>query len=131
MGLSLNWMGKVLAQFLSQKRHIHSTAPPTPLEELFCALSKLRDVLLVEGGSRASAAIKFLTQSTEGSSRLIDRFALHRWRDSPVRLPAWHGFPRPSYLRPIKQPFAAHEFQLQYAVIGDPINRIAKLQKEP
>ncbi len=63
MGLSLNWMGKVLARFLSQKRHIHSTAASTPPEELLRTL-RVGDVLLVEGGSRASTAIKFLTQST-------------------------------------------------------------------
>jgi hypothetical protein len=63
MGLSLNWIGEGLARFLAQKRHIHSTAIPTPPAQLLSTL-QVGDVLLVEGGSRSSTAIKFLTQST-------------------------------------------------------------------
>lgn len=63
MGLALHWLGGNLARFLSRERHIHSTAATTPPERLRATL-KVGDVLLVEGSSRASTAIKFLTQST-------------------------------------------------------------------
>lgn len=56
-------LGHHLARFLSRERHIHSTAIPTPIELLAASL-RVGDVLLVEGSSRASTAIKFLTQST-------------------------------------------------------------------
>jgi len=63
MGLGLNLLGKYLARYLTRDRHIHGTAVITPPESLLAAL-KVGDVLLVEGGSRVSTAIKFLTQST-------------------------------------------------------------------
>ncbi|MEQ1814692.1 MAG: YiiX/YebB-like N1pC/P60 family cysteine hydrolase [Candidatus Nitrotoga sp.] len=63
MGLALHWMGGRLARFLTRERHIHGTAVATPPERLRATL-RVGDVLLVEGGSRSSTAIKFLTQST-------------------------------------------------------------------
>jgi len=63
MGLALNWVGGHLARYLSQERHIHGTAVATPPEQLRANL-RVGDVLLIEGGSRTSTAIKFLTQST-------------------------------------------------------------------
>ncbi len=63
MGLALHWMGGRLARFLTRERHIHGTAVATPPERLRATL-RVGDVLLVEGGSRASTTIKFLTQST-------------------------------------------------------------------
>lgn len=78
MGLALHWFGKNLAHYLSQDRHIHGTAAITPPESLRAAL-RVGDVLLVEGGSRISTAIKFLTQSTWSHAalyigdRLVDR----------------------------------------------------------
>lgn len=55
--------GTRLAHFLSQERHIHNTAAVTPAQHLQASL-RIGDVLLIEGNSRASAAIKTLTQST-------------------------------------------------------------------
>lgn len=63
MGLALHWLGKNLARYLSQERHIHSIPDTTPPGHLMDTL-RVGDVLLVEGNSRASTAIKFLTQST-------------------------------------------------------------------
>jgi hypothetical protein len=52
-----------LGRYLSQARHTHGTAAPTdPAQLLACRMPD--DVLLVEGASRVSAAIKYLTQST-------------------------------------------------------------------
>lgn len=63
MGLALHWVGGRLARYLSQERHLHGTSMPTSIEQLRAHL-RIGDVLLVEGSSRASTAIKFLTQST-------------------------------------------------------------------
>ena len=52
-----------LATFLSKPTHTHGTSKPAKLELLARAL-KPGDVLLVEGNSRISTAIKYLTQST-------------------------------------------------------------------
>jgi hypothetical protein len=55
--------GRRLAQFLAQPRHVHSTSAPADLSRLQACL-RPGDVLLVEGNSRISTAIKYLTQST-------------------------------------------------------------------
>lgn len=58
-----NWLGVRLSQYLSRVDHIHGTAAPTdPLKLMACL--KRGDVLLVEGQTRVSVAIKYLTQST-------------------------------------------------------------------
>ncbi len=54
---------KWLAAFLVAERHVHSTSPPTNPALLKQAL-RPGDVLLIEGYSRISTAIKYLTQST-------------------------------------------------------------------
>ena len=59
----LNICGRALARFLAKPRHTHGIAPPTRSQRLL-ALLQPADVLLVEGNSRVSAAIKYLTQST-------------------------------------------------------------------
>lgn len=59
----LRWLGRWLARYLSQPTHLHGTAPATPPERLLACL-RPGDVLLVEGHSRISTAIKYLTQST-------------------------------------------------------------------
>lgn len=59
----LAWLGQQLARFLSKRTHVHGVAPETPLELLQATL-RPGDVLLVEGHSRISSAIKYLTQST-------------------------------------------------------------------
>lgn len=55
--------GQRLARFLAQPRHVHSAVAPADLRQLQACL-RAGDVLLVEGHSRVSAAIKYLTQST-------------------------------------------------------------------
>jgi permuted papain-like amidase YaeF/Yiix C92 family enzyme len=56
------WMGGRLARYLSQPIHGPQVATSS-LEQLAAAL-KPGDVLLVEGNTRVSTAIKYLTQST-------------------------------------------------------------------
>jgi hypothetical protein len=56
-------IGTRRAAFLSTPRHTHSTSRPTNLTALARTLRPC-DVLLVEGNSRISTAIKYLTQST-------------------------------------------------------------------
>lgn len=55
--------GRWLARYLSRRSHAHQVAAPTPSAALLAALQPA-DVLLVEGRSRFSTAIKYLTQST-------------------------------------------------------------------
>lgn len=59
----LGWIGKALARLLSRQVHVHGVAPETP-SDLLLATLRPGDVLLVEGHSRISSAIKYLTQST-------------------------------------------------------------------
>ncbi|WP_369942854.1 lipo-like protein [Xanthomonas medicagonis] len=56
-------LGRHLAKFLSKPRRHHSPLPTSPPALLQAALRK-GDVLLVEGNSRFSTAIKYLSQST-------------------------------------------------------------------
>ncbi|MFB9267428.1 YiiX/YebB-like N1pC/P60 family cysteine hydrolase [Bradyrhizobium erythrophlei] len=61
-----NMMKKIglnLARFLSRERHAHRATPPTTPDRLLACLEPV-DVLLVEGNSQISTAIKYLTQST-------------------------------------------------------------------
>jgi hypothetical protein len=57
------WLGERLTRYLSQTHHAHSVAAPTDPARLMACLQP-GDVLLVEGQSRFSVAIKYLTQST-------------------------------------------------------------------
>lgn len=59
----LSLIGAGLARFLSRRVHVHGAAPDTP-QDLLLATLRPGDVLLVEGHSRISTAIKYLTQST-------------------------------------------------------------------
>lgn len=63
MNTLLGWLGTHLARFLAREAHVHSAAPATRAERLLATLQP-GDVLLVEGHSRVSTAIKYLTQST-------------------------------------------------------------------
>jgi hypothetical protein len=63
MGDLFGKIGTALARFMSRDAHIHSTAPATRPALLLMAL-RPADVVLVEGTSRFSVAIKYLTQST-------------------------------------------------------------------
>ena len=56
-------IGKWLATYLSQELDINGTAPPSNPLHLQATL-RPGDVLLVEGNTRISGAIKYLTQST-------------------------------------------------------------------
>ena len=55
--------GEKLARFLSKPVHVHGTAPAAKPHRLASVLLP-GDVVLVEGNSRISTAIKYLTQST-------------------------------------------------------------------
>lgn len=59
----LEAISKRLATYLSAERHVHGTSPPTN-QHLLAQVLRPGDVLLVEGTSLISAAIKYLTQST-------------------------------------------------------------------
>lgn len=63
MGTVSGWFGSQLARYLSTEVHQHGSAPPTRAARLLSTLQP-GDVLLVEGHSRFSTAIKYLTQST-------------------------------------------------------------------
>lgn len=57
------WLGGWLSRYLSHSSHVHGTAAPTNPAQLMACLQP-GDVLLVEGQTRISVAIKYLTQST-------------------------------------------------------------------
>jgi len=69
------WLGRALARFLSQRRHAHGVSLPTDPAHLAACL-KPGDVLLVEGESRFSVGIKYLTQSTWSHAALYVGAAL-------------------------------------------------------
>ena len=57
MGLVLDRLGNWLGRMLSRPVHVHGSAAPTP-PELLLACLRPGDVLLAEGHSRISSAIK-------------------------------------------------------------------------
>jgi hypothetical protein len=59
----LRAVGGALARYLSQPRHVHGASAPVELVAL-AGMLRPADVLLVEGNSRLSTAVKYLTQST-------------------------------------------------------------------
>lgn len=63
MNTVLGWLGGHLARYLAREVHVHSAVPATRPERLLATL-RPGDVLLIEGNSRVSTAIKYLTQST-------------------------------------------------------------------
>ena len=62
-GTVSHWLGRRLARFLSRPVHVHSPSAAVNLANLTACLQPA-DVLLVEGTTRISTAIKYLTQST-------------------------------------------------------------------
>ncbi len=70
MGLALGWLGKRLARYLARTSHAHGTGPATGADRLLACL-RPGDVLLVEGNSRVSSTIKYLTQSTWSHATLF------------------------------------------------------------
>lgn len=63
MNSSLSWLGTLLARYLAKEVRSAGMAPATPTDRMLASL-RPGDVLLVEGHSRVSTAIKYLTQST-------------------------------------------------------------------
>ena len=63
MNRTLRWVGRGLAAFLTKPTGLECISPPSGRLKLAAAL-QVGDVLLVEGTSRISVAIKYLTQST-------------------------------------------------------------------
>jgi len=57
------WLGRAIGAYLSRRTHTDSTSMATEPGQLAAAL-RPGDVLLVEGNTRLSVAIKYLTQST-------------------------------------------------------------------
>lgn len=57
------WLGGRLARYLTRATRVTGSAPATP-QNLLVSTLQPGDVLLVEGHSRISTAIKYLTQST-------------------------------------------------------------------
>ena len=86
MNTTLAWFGKRLARYLVREVHIHNAAPPTRPERLLAVL-KPGDVLLVEGNSKISSAIKYLTQSTWSHAALFVGEHLGQSGGNP-----WHCF---------------------------------------
>lgn len=56
-------LGRALARYLDKPLHLHTTSVPPDFDALAACL-RPADVLLVEGHSKISAAVKYLTQST-------------------------------------------------------------------
>ncbi|MFH1819560.1 MAG: YiiX/YebB-like N1pC/P60 family cysteine hydrolase [Pseudomonadota bacterium] len=77
MNRASTWLGSWLARWLSGQAHVCSTSPATDMKLLAGALQP-GDVLLVEGSSRISTAIKYLTQSTWSHAALYVGNALGR-----------------------------------------------------
>ena len=64
------WIGERLSRYLARPHHTHGVAAPTDPVRLMACL-RPGDVLLVEGQSRFSVAIKYLTQSTWSHAALF------------------------------------------------------------
>lgn len=76
----LKGTGRLLARHLNKEKHAHGVVPPHDAVQLLDVL-KPADVLLVEGHSRISTAIKYFTQFT--------------WSQSALFIGRDHGFPVP------------------------------------
>ncbi|MDP3795781.1 MAG: YiiX/YebB-like N1pC/P60 family cysteine hydrolase [Polaromonas sp.] len=70
MNTVARWLGQRLSRYLTQPGRSVSTSPPTDLAKLAACL-RPGDVLLVEGNTRISTAIKYLTQSTWSHAALF------------------------------------------------------------
>lgn len=88
-------MGQSLSRYLSEAGHTAGTAAPTRMD-LLAQVLQTGDVLLVEGTSRVSSAIKYLTQSTwshaalyvgksaSGASQFLEADMVHGVRLVPL-----------------------------------------------
>ena len=70
MNTVARWIGQRLSRYLSQPGRSVSTSPPADPAKLAACL-RPGDVLLVEGNTRISTAIKYLTQSTWSHAALF------------------------------------------------------------
>ncbi|MFO0601106.1 MAG: YiiX/YebB-like N1pC/P60 family cysteine hydrolase [Myxococcaceae bacterium] len=70
MTRAIRWLGALLGRYLSRTVRTESASPPTAPEALLATL-KPGDVLLVDGNTRFSVAIKYLTQSTWSHAALF------------------------------------------------------------
>ena len=77
-------IGRALARYLNRPRAIRTAAPVALGEELLACLQP-GDVLLVEGNTRVSTAIKYLTQSTWSHAALFVGDALRPAGADPGR----------------------------------------------
>ena len=82
MNPAASWIGNRLAGYLARSRPVHGTSIAPDLRQLAACLQPA-DVLLVEGHSRFSTAIKYLTQSTWSHAALYvgDALAIRNERD--------------------------------------------------
>jgi hypothetical protein len=115
-------LGRRLAQFLVRPRHVHSTSASADLSGLKTCL-RPGDVLLVEGHSRVSAAIKYLTQSTWSHAALYV---------GPLPTPCDEGstatFDHPPANRPdLDDPYCFIEADMQDGVRAVPLSQFAGL----
>ena len=69
------WFGVRLSEYLNHRVHVHSVAAPTNTPQLLACL-RPGDVVLVEGQTRISVAIKYLTQSTWSHAAIYAGHAL-------------------------------------------------------
>jgi hypothetical protein len=78
MNFAAQRIGQALARYLAKPQHVHSTSIPADFSALANCL-RPADVLLVEGHSKISAAVKYLTQSTWSHAALYvgDTLGLH------------------------------------------------------
>lgn len=84
MGLVLDRIGTWLGHTLTRPTRSHGISTATPPGLLLAAL-KPGDVLLVEGHSRVSSAIKYLSQSTWSHAALYVGDALRRGDEGPTQ----------------------------------------------
>lgn len=90
MGRVTEFAGRRLARFLTKPVQ-HRTQIATATQEQLAAALRPADVLLVEGDTRISVAIKYLTQSTWSHAALYvgDAFSLHQpWQPPRVLVEA-------------------------------------------
>jgi len=82
MGTVAGFIGNKLARYLAQPSHHHGTGPATDQTHLLACV-QLADVILVEGTSRFSTAIKYLTQSTWSHAALYVGMRVLRLGEAP------------------------------------------------
>ncbi|MBI1330950.1 MAG: lipo-like protein [Alphaproteobacteria bacterium] len=83
----LGVLGRKLAKFLSDEKHVRNASPPTE-PALLARVLRPGDVLLIEGHSHVATAIKYLTQSTWSHAALY----VGDHPDLPADSPRPHAF---------------------------------------